>query len=215
MFRAFILLLAMLTSTPALARPVKIIETLQPDLYNGVQITGIDLSFADSFLKERAESDAKAARQRAAAGLPMLDPEAYPSAPAEPETYDTLPFKQMFPLVVRDVTREHGLTSGRRVKLNVTLETLKTADAAIAILLAASSDALEGSVDIVDANDGSSLGRLRVTIARARSGLLGMAIRGNGLRERLSKEFALELSKELNGRKKNILEDANISTVGA
>ncbi|MGK2910301.1 MAG: hypothetical protein ACSLE1_10970 [Sphingobium sp.] len=215
MYRAFILLLAMLITTPALARPVKVIETLQPDLYNGVQITGVDISFADSFLKERAESDAKAARRRAAAGLQALDPDAYPAALAEPETYDTLPFKQMFPLVLRDVTHERGLTSGRRVKLNITLETLKTADAAIAILLAASSDALEGSVDIVDANDGRSLGRLRITIARARSGLIGMAVRGNGLRERLSKEFALELAKELSGRKNNVLDDANISTVGA
>jgi hypothetical protein len=106
----------------------------------------------------------------------------------------------MFPLVIEDVTREWGLTSGRQVKLKVTVDTLKTEDAGMAILLG-SSDQLAGIVEVVDAAEGTSLGSFYIDVINSHGGLGGLALRGSGVRESLSEEFGLETSRVLTGRK--------------
>ncbi|BBC99628.1 MULTISPECIES: hypothetical protein [Sphingobium] len=198
---AFLVPLLLLAPT-AQARQVKETQPLMLAAGQPVKITGMDLDFAPGILEELAESDAKAARKRVEAGLPPLDPNSYPTGPQDGATYATMPFKQMFPLVIRDVAREWKLNDGTPVKLRITLDMLKTADAAMAILVAWSSDMLEGTVDVIDATSGASLGSFRVEVKNMHGGWGGMLIRGGGVREKLAEEFGLELSRHIAGKKR-------------
>jgi hypothetical protein len=201
MIRGVAILAATLLAAPAAAGQVKPLTPLAFDTAAGVRVTGMDLFFAQNISREQAESDAKAAGKRAAMGLPALDPASYPQPGTAQEAYKTLPFKQMFPLVIRDVTRDWGLANGRPVKLRITLETLKTADAAVAILVG-SFDELAGTVEVIDATDQAPLGSFRIDVVNGQSGWGGMLIRGGGVREKLAEEFGLELSRQLSGKKK-------------
>ena len=201
MRRLLLMLPVLLMALPVEARQVKSIQPLGIAAGQPVRITGMDLTFAPEMLAELSESDAKAARKRAEAGLPPLDPASYPTSPGDGTRYATLPFKQMFPLVIRDVTRDWKLDSGTPVMLRITLDRLKTADAAVAILFAGSSDILEGNVDVIDASHGGSLGSFRIEVRNSHGGWGGMLIRGGGVREKLAEEFGLELSRHISGRK--------------
>jgi hypothetical protein len=203
MRRRLMFILPFLLLTPAAhARQVTPIQPLSLAAGQPVRITGMDVSFAPDILPELTESDAKAANKRVEAGLPPLDPASYPTGPQDGAVYATLPFKQMFPLVIRDVTRDWKLDHGTPVMLRITLDRLKTADAAMAILVAWSSDMLEGTVDVIDATSGASLGSFRVEVKNTHGGWGGMLIRGGGIREKLAEEFGLELSRHIAGRKK-------------
>ncbi len=201
MRRLLLLLPALLLASQTEARQVRSIQPLSLVAGQPVRITGMDLDFASEMQAELAESDAKAARKRAEAGLPPLDAASYPTGPGDGARYATLPFKQMFPLVIRDVARDWRLDSGTPVMLRIRLDRLKTADAAIAIAIGGSSDILEGNVDVIDAVNGASLGSFRVEVRNSHSGWGGMLIRGGGIREKLAEEFGLELSRHISGRK--------------
>lgn len=197
-----IILSSMLLATAAEARQVTPIQPLNLIAGQPVRITGMDLDFTPELRAELTASEAKAARRRAEAGLAPLDPHSYPSGPQDGALYATMPFKQMFPLVIRDVIRDWKLEEGRPVFLRITLDRYKTADAAIAILLASNSDILEGSVEVVDATTAASLGSFRVKVRNSHGGWGGMLIRGGGIREKLAEEFGLELARHVSGRKR-------------
>lgn len=207
MRRSMMLLAIILTlvtpAAPLLAGQVKVVRALPAGMLGGVSITGVDVTFDGKFATEQAESDAKAARKRVAAGLPATDPAAYPSGDEIAANYPTLPFKQMFPLVLRDGVRRWGLREGRAVRLEIVLETLKTADMAMAMMLG-SSDRLAGTVTIRDAATGEDLGQLRINVVNGHAGWGGMLIRGGGVREELASEFSLELCRYLSGRKRPV-----------
>jgi hypothetical protein len=193
----------LLVATTVEAKSRKIIEPLEPSIVAAHHITGVDISVSPAAAETFAKLEAIAATKRAEAKLSPIDASAPvdPAAPRpEPAQYATLPFARMFPLVMEDVTREWGLTSGRPVKLKVTVDTLKTANAGMAILLG-SSDQLAGIVEVVDAADGASLGSFYIDVINSHGGLGGLAMRGSGVRESLSEEFGLETSRVLTGRK--------------
>lgn len=88
------------------------------------------------------------------------------------------------------------------MSLRIVLDRYKTADAAMAILIASSSDMLEGTVEVVDATTAASLGSFRIALQNSHGGWGGMLIRGGGMREKLAEEFGLELSRYVSGRKR-------------
>ena len=198
---AFLVPLLLLAPT-AQARQVRAIQPLTLIAGQPVRVTGMDLEFTGQMLAAMVESDAKAARKRAEDGLPALDPTSYPAGPPDGARYATMPFKQMFPLVMRDVTRDWKLDSGTPIFLRVTIDRLHTADAAMAIIIGASWDILQGNVDVIDAANGASLGSFRVEVQNSHGGWAGMLIRGGGIREELAEEFSLEVSRYIAGRKK-------------
>lgn len=89
------------------------------------------------------------------------------------------------PLVVTEGTRTWGMTGGRAVKLTISIDTLKTADAGMVMLLG-STDQLAGVVAVTDAASGEHLGEFYVDVLNARAGLLGLAMRRSGVREKLA-----------------------------
>lgn len=195
--------LLLLVAATAEAKSRKIIEPLEPSIVAAHQVVGVDVTVSPAATETFAKLEAIAATKRAEAGLPPIDPAAPVDAAAarpDPAQYATLPFARMFPLVIEDVTREWGLTSGRPVKLKVTIDTVKTANAGMAILLG-SSDQLAGIVEVFDAGDGAALGSFYIDVINSHGGLGGLALRGSGVRESLSEEFGLEASRVLTGRK--------------
>lgn len=112
----------------------------------------------------------------------------------------TLPFAEMLPDAVSEITRAWGLTSGRELKLLIEIDAIETAGTA-ATLLGGSRDRLAGSVFIHDAATDERLGQLYVDVVNSHSGPVGLLIRGGGIREELANEFAIHIARALTGRK--------------
>ena len=70
------------------------------------------------------------------------------------------------------------------------------------MLLAGSNDQLAGSVELSDAATGEKLGQFYVDVINSHSGLLGMALRGGGVREKLAQEFANHIARQLTKKAK-------------
>ena len=181
-------------------KPVKIVHPVAASIRNASMISDVEVALSPLAREVMDRFEAKAAEKRAEAGLPAADPSAEPTNVPDGQ-YDTLPFAQMFELVVKDVARDKGLTTGRPLRVKVEIDTLKTANAGMTIL-AGSSDQLAGQVEIVDAQSGERLGEFYVDVINAHSGLLGLAMRGGGVREKLANEFAGHIVKQLTGKGK-------------
>lgn len=192
---------SLLFSASALdAKSRKVVEPLEPSIVAAHHVADVEVVIAPTAAETFAKIEAKAAEKRREAGLAPVESLA-PDAPRPaPEQYATLPFSVMFPLVMQDVTREWGLKEGPPVKLKVTIDSVKTANAAVA-WLGASSDQMAGMVEVLEPASGRPLGSFYIDVINSHGGLLGMAIRGAGIREKLAEEFALESSRVLTGRK--------------
>lgn len=180
--------------------PVRIVQPLPPSLQGAGQVADVEVAINPLAAPQMVRFEDKARDERQEAGLPPVPAEGLTARPPE-EQYRTLPFAQMFELVVEDVTRAAGLTSGRAVRLAVEIDTLKTANAGMAIL-AGSNDQLSGTVTVLDALTGERLGEFYVDVINRHSGLFGLAIRGGGIRERLAEEFAGHIAAQLAPRQR-------------
>ncbi len=196
-----LLALALACATPSLAKSVKVMQPVPAELIGAANIVETRVVLSDAVKENFAKLEEKAAEKRTAAGLqPIAADQSFASRPAESE-YATLPITRMMPLIVDDAARKWGLTTGRPVRLTIELDTLKTADAGMAMLLG-SSDQLAGLVTIHDPATEEKLGEIYVDVFNARAGLLGLAMRGSGVREKLAAEFSDKLMKQLAGKRK-------------
>lgn len=109
-----------------------------------------------------------------------------------------LPFEVMMDRMMREVAAEWRLVSGRAVKLVVEVDELAVAGTAGAFV--GQRDRLAGSVFVRDAENGAALGQLYVDVDNANAGLIGVAARGGGVREKLAEEFATRVARQLSGR---------------
>jgi hypothetical protein len=193
------MLALLLFASSATAETRKIVEPLAPGVVAAVQIKGVDVTVSEPARATFDKLEAIAAEKRKEAKLPPYDAATANPNPPEKE-YATLPFAAMFPLVMEKVTREWGLSVGRPVKLKVTIDTLKTVNEGTAMLLS-SNDQLAGLVEIVDAETAAPLGSFYIDVINVHSGMFGLMMRGTGVRESLSDEFAMESARVLTGRK--------------
>ncbi|HEX7876506.1 MAG TPA: hypothetical protein VF489_07955 [Sphingobium sp.] len=190
-------------STTAQARQRTVIEDLPKEIVDNNHVASVEIVIADTARQKFEKLEAKAAEKRAETKLAAYDPTTASPHPAQ-EEYATLPFEVMFPLVMQDVTHNWGLTEGKGVplKLRITVEGIKTANAAMAILISSSSDELAGKVDIFNAAGDQSIGSFYVHVVNSHGGWGGMLMRGSGVREKLAQEFALESARILTGSTK-------------
>ena len=192
--------LALLTA--GCVKPVEVLQPISQSLRSGPSmVSEVDVKFSSTAQAAIQKFEDKAREKRVAAGLPAVDASAEPAANVNRDEYATLPFTQMFELVVKDVTRERGFASGRPLRLDVEIDTLKTANAGMAIL-AGSNDQLAGVVKVRDTQSDEALGEFYVDVINSHSGLLGLAMRGSGIREELAEEFAIHIARQLRGDKK-------------
>jgi len=186
----------------ACVSPVEVLQPISPAIKSASQVADVEVKLSTLARGAMAKFEEKAREKRTAAGLPPIDASAEMTSRPTRDHYSTLPFEQMFELVVQDVTRERGLNGGRPIKLNVEIDTLKTANAGMAVLLG-SNDQLAGVVKISDPANGEKLGEFYVDVINSHSGLLGLAMRGGGIREELAEEFAIHISRQLTVDKKS------------
>jgi hypothetical protein len=181
-------------------KPVDVVQPLSAEVLNNVMVSDVEVKLSPLAEGAMAKFEEKAREKRQTAGLAPVDLASEPFGGTPRDLYATLPFAHMLELMVKDETRDWGLASGRPVRLAVEIDTLKTANAGMAIL-AGSSDQLAGTVTVLDAGSGEQLGEFFVDVINSHSGLLGLAMRGSGIREELAEEFAIHISRQLTGRK--------------
>jgi hypothetical protein len=182
-----------LMMTACAANPVEVVQPLAPVQRGNVEVVDIDVALSESAAERMVAFDEKAAQTRLNEGLAP-----YQGGAAKPveEHYETLPFTVMFGYVMEDVLREKGVTGAEKVRVAVDIDTLKTANAAM-MWLAGDSDQLSGLVTVYDAADNQKLSEFYVDTTNNNAGLLGIAMRGSGIRERLSAEFAAHVADQL------------------
>jgi hypothetical protein len=200
LFRSAALMAALMLAACA-PKAVKVVQPIPASVRGASMVSDVDVRLSPLAQDIMNKFEAKAAEKRAEANLPPVAAGAPLAGKPSRDEYATLPFAQMFELVVMDVTRERGLGTGRPLRLDVEIDTLKTANAAMA-LVAGSNDQLAGSVKVLDASSGEGLGEFYVDVINSHSGLLGLAMRGGGVRESLAEEFALHISRQLGGKNK-------------
>ena len=187
-------LLCLLAASPAAARQYDIVKPLPAAIVGKLNVVAVEVAVSGEAELTMAPHEAKAAAR------PRGPDKNAASRPAR-DDYAALPFTRMFPLVVEDVSRQWGLAGGRPVKLNVTIAEFGTANVARAMVYGRSPDFMSGLVEVGDAATGATLGLFTVNVVNRHTGWTGMLIRGGGIRERLSEEFALESARVLSGRK--------------
>ena len=199
---ALVSLLALTPATQASAATAsKVLEPLPTDLIGAVTVVDTTIAIGEKAKTNADKLNDIAAQKRVAAKLAPVDSSAVFSVrPVEVE-YSTLPLVRMLPLEVEDVTKAWHLTSGRHVRLTITITAVQTADVGMAMLLG-SADMLDGIVDVVDPDSGARLGEFRAIVYNYRAGVLGLAVRGTGVREKLAQAFAEQISRQLSGQKR-------------
>lgn len=173
------------------ADPVRIIEPVSTQLRDASHVADVRVIVGELARAQVERFDERASEARIRAGLAPQPAERPPQ-----EEYSTLPFARMLGLVVEDVARAQGLSSGRPLRLEIYVNAVRTIDPAMAIVVA-SRDQLAGTVRVADAQSGEPLGAFHVDVVNVHSGLVGLAIRGGGIRERLAEEFARHVARQL------------------
>lgn len=110
-----------------------------------------------------------------------------------------LPTAAMIERAMVEAAREAGLAGGRALRLEIEIDRLETADAA-EVLLTSIPDRISGTVFVRDAASGEPLGQLYVDVGNRQSGLVGLAMRSGGARERLAAAFARQVAAALSAR---------------
>ena len=199
--KIFLALLLLVAAAPVNAgRAVKIIEPLATGVVGNCQVVDVKVTLNDATRANFAKLEAKAAKKRADAGLSPVGPATTLTERPTEKQYATLPIEQMMPLIVQDAMAEWRLSKGRPVKLTIELDTLKTADGGMMMLIG-STDQLAGTVTVTDAQNGQSQGQFYVDVLNGRGGLAGIAMRGSGVREKLAAEFSKRIAQQLTGSK--------------
>ena len=204
---AVIAAITLSVSSPAFGKAVKPVQPLSAEYIGKTMIVETKVTLSDVTRANFDKLEAKAAGKRAEAGLPVVAKDFAPGERPKPDDYSTLPIAQMFPLMLEDVAKERGMTSGKAVRIAVEFDSLKTANAGAAMLFG-SNDQLAGLVTVTDAESGKKIGEYYVDVLNQRSGLLGLALRGSGVREKLAAEFSRRLVQTLSGSKKKIKGDS-------
>ena len=173
------------------ADPVRIIEPVSTQVRGASHVADVRVTVGELARAQVARFDERASEARTRAEPAIRRAE----RPSQDE-YATLPFARMLALVVADAARAQGLNSGRPLRLDIYVNAVRTADPAMAIVVA-SRDQLAGTVRVADAQSGEPLGAFHVDVINVHSGLVGLALRGGGIRERLAEEFAVHVARQL------------------
>lgn len=172
--RALACLVALAIPLAACApKPVDMMEAAPETLRGGAYVHGVALSLSAAARAEIKASDAK----------------------HHGEGDTGLPFAILFEKAVKEATRARGLEAGRPLLITVEMDALRIPDVTMAVL--GRSDRLAGQVRVEDARTGERLALFYVTVDKSHPGLIGLAMRGGGVREKLIRGFAAHIADQL------------------
>jgi hypothetical protein len=109
-----------------------------------------------------------------------------------------LPFDQLLQVALHDAATRAGLSGARPLRLVLEIDHLAVPGSGAALFGA--EDRLAGTIFVRDAGSGEALGQLYVDVRAGNAGLLGLALRGDGVREKLAAAFAERVVRALSGR---------------
>lgn len=190
---------ALVISVSAMAQDARrIIEPLEPAIIDNATIVAVTVTPSATAAAAIVKLDKAAARKAASrkAGKPAEQPAATDTAELA-----RLPFADMFPLVMKDIAREFHLEGDRRIKLAVSIDTIKQPNGFLA-LVASSDEEIAGVVEVSDADDGRPLGVFHIDVINTYGMGFGLDALSRGApREFLAREFSREAVRVLAGRK--------------
>jgi hypothetical protein len=193
---AFLFLFLSVSATAQDAR--RIVDPLEPAIIDNASIVAVEMQVSSTAKPAVARFDAAAAKRAAKAKRPQ------PGDGDRPEKadYELLPFAQMLPLVMEDIAQEFNLAGPHRIRLVVTLDTIKQPNAMMAIL-ATSNEEIAGMVEVFDADDPArALGMFHIDVVNDYGAGFGLDALARGApREFLAREFSRETVRVLAGRK--------------
>jgi hypothetical protein len=171
----------------------RIVEPLDPAIIDNATIVEVVVTAADTAKPAVEKFDSAAAKKAARAA------KARPAAASD--DLAILPFAEMFPKVMKATATEFHLDGARRIKLAVSIETIKQPNGFMAFV-AVSSEQIAGLVEIFDADDGRPLGIFHIDVINSYGGGFGFDALARGApREFLAREFSREAVRVLAGRK--------------
>ena len=169
----------------------RIVEPLDPAIVDNATIVDVVVSVASTAQPAVAKLEAATAKRAARAT----------KSGADPDDLALLPFAQMFPEVMKTIGREFNLNGPRRVKLAVSIETIKRPNGFLAVV-AVTSEEIAGLVEVFDFDDGRPLGIFHIDVMNTYGDGFGLDALARGPpREFLAREFSREAVRVLAGRK--------------
>ena len=207
--KRLLLWVCVIGSTPALAKERTVIQRLPPEYVANMNVVSIDIMLQDSAIGGTARLDDRAEdrfdKQQQTTTPPPLQSR---------KSYATLPTLLMVSELMTDRLRGWNFTSGRDVRLRVTMDTVKLANKSnivfgkpspvplLDLFLADSDDSSYGSedeiagvVDVIDVASKQRVGTYYIDVVNDFGGSLDLALRGKNAREKLAEEFALETAR--------------------
>lgn len=208
--KKLLLWVCVISATPALARDERtVIQALPPEYVANVNVVGVDIVLQDSALEGIDEIDGRA-EDRLNQQQQLTNPPPLQSR----NGYATLPTLLMVSELMTDRLRAWNFTSGRDVRLRVTMDTVKLANKANIVfgkpspipLLDlffedsgdspfGSEDEIAGVVDVIDVASKQRVGAYYIDVVNEFGGGLALAFRGSNAREKIAEEFALETAR--------------------
>ncbi|MBL4906474.1 MAG: hypothetical protein JKX94_03405 [Sneathiella sp.] len=115
---------------------------------------------------------------------------------SSPDARKFKPLKEALSEIVKEHLEQRDTDGKLYADVEIEIDNLKLANAAL-IWLVGDNDQLTGTVRVHDSDTKVLLTEVYVDILEGNGGLLGLAIRGSGVRERLSLEFAERIGDQL------------------
>lgn len=162
----FLLPLLLLLVSACTAKSVEMVQAPPAALRGASYLYGVDLSLGPDAKREVAAADARVKPEQGYAGMP---------------------FAAMLPKLLKDAAAQRGMKEGRALTVTVELDHLKVPGAGGSLV--GHHDRLAGQVRIEDSRTGQALGSFYVDVDQHFPGLLGLAVRGGGVREKLASAF--------------------------
>lgn len=112
------------------------------------------------------------------------------------DTVASQPFKTVFAEIAKDALEERDSSDSIYADIEIEVDNLKFVNPMAAILIS-DTDQLSGSVKVIDPKTKELLSEFYVDVLKGTGGLLGLAVRGGGVREKLAAQFAEYIGDDL------------------
>jgi hypothetical protein len=212
MMRTLLFCTVLALATPVFAKNRQVVQPLPAEYLSKLNIIDVDVSLQEAAIGSIIRLDDSASRkfekqQQTSAVLPLQSR----------KSYATMPTVLMIAEIMSDRMRGWNFSTGREVRLKVSLDTVKLASTPLVILGAPSDttvfelaernrylgsrDEIGGFVDVYDATTKRRIGSFYIDVVHRKAGPLDLAFRGRSVREKLAEAFTLAAARCLSSPK--------------
>lgn len=169
------LILALLTLSACVPKNVQVVQPLPDELLGQLDVQNVTVSYSQ-LAQDRIQ---KIDLERKVEG----------EKSSEPELVSYKPLSTVLADITKNRLEQRDEDSQRFVDIKIEIDNLKLVNPVAAVLIG-DVDQLSGSVKAVDSATGETVTECYVDVINGSGGLLGLAIRGAGAREKISAQFS-------------------------